>query len=211
MLDASAELANIFDDAVVMITVSSDNGTHSGVRCMKLRFSIFPRNQSPGFVIYRAAARMKAELTRSFHARGFNVTPEQWGILCSLRESDGVHQAALAERTAKDRHNITRILNLLEKAGLVRRDLHPIDKRCQRVFLTDEGKALQAKLVPIVADFLDNALDGLTQKDLEDMKRILMRITKNVAHTGHRSGMCDIGPREARETIRPNHGPVPNR
>jgi DNA-binding MarR family transcriptional regulator len=173
---------------------------------MKPNVQIFPRHKSPGFVIYRAATQMKAGLTRAFHANGFNVTPEQWGILSSLRELEGVHQSALAERTAKDRHNITRILNLLEKGGLVIRELHERDKRCQRVFLTDEGRELQAKLIPIVKDFLDHALDGLTQKDLSEMTRILTHISSNLSHIGDLSSICDAGLADQDAALRRHRG-----
>jgi DNA-binding MarR family transcriptional regulator len=148
---------------------------------MRLKFKVFPREQSPGYVIYSVASEMKAGLKRAFEAKGFSVTPEQWGVLSSLWEMEGVQQTLLAQRTDKDRHNITRILNLLERDGLVRRDPCLEDRRCQRVYLTEKGKALRPKLVPIVTGFLRNALAGLTQEDFDQMIRILGKISKNLA------------------------------
>jgi len=148
---------------------------------MKPPFSIHPREQTPGRMIFRTAILMKVGLTRAFQDNGFDVTLEQWGLLTSLRESDGIHQSALAERTGKDRHNVTRILNLMAKAGLVRRELHPEDKRCQRVFLTDKGIAVQAVMLPIVVDFFGKAFEGLSQEDLQELTRILVHITGNLA------------------------------
>lgn len=155
---------------------------------MEPTFDVFPRRTSPGFVIYQAATRMKAGLTRAFQEKGFSVTPEQWGILSSLQECDGIHQSVLADRTAKDRHNVTRILNLLSRAGFVRREPHPIDKRCQRVFLTDKGRALQTELVPIVTGFLNRILEGLSKEDVEEMTRILGRIILNLEGSGDGRG-----------------------
>jgi DNA-binding MarR family transcriptional regulator len=148
---------------------------------MALKFKIFPRRESPGFLIYQAATRMKAELHRAFQVHGINATPEQWTVLSSLWESDNVHQSLLAERTGKDRHNITRILNLLEDSGLVRRLPDYEDRRCQRVCLTKAGRALKPKLVDVTTEFLDQALSGLTQGDLHSMTRILSRIIENLA------------------------------
>ena len=150
---------------------------------MELKFSVFPRHQSPGFVIYRASTCLKAALNRAFQEAGVNVTPEQWAVLSSLWEKDGVVQRTLAERTSKDRHNVTRILNLLEKAGMVRREPHLKDKRCQKIFLTRKGKDIKKDLVPIAMDFLDHALAGLTQEDLQAIFRILGQVIKNVAGT----------------------------
>jgi DNA-binding MarR family transcriptional regulator len=168
---------------------------------MEPRFSVFPREQSPGYLIYRAANQMKVGLWREFLAKGFSVTPEQWGVLSALWEADGMHQASLAKRTAKDRHNIARILHLLEKARLVRREKDPEDKRCLRVYLTGEGKALQSKLVPIVTDFLHAALAGLGDHELGQLRRILGIIDDNLAGNSERANRpepynCEAGEAE---------------
>jgi DNA-binding MarR family transcriptional regulator len=148
---------------------------------MKPTFKMFPREQSPGRVIFRVAVLLKLGLSRAFEKEGFDVTLEQWGILTRLTESDGIHQTALAERVLKDRHNITRILNLLEKAGLIRRESDPTDKRCQRVFLSDKGKEVQAALLPVAIEVLGQAFQGLSQEDLVQMIRILGRIIDNLS------------------------------
>lgn len=147
---------------------------------MKLKFSVFPRNRSPGFVIYRAASKMKLGLQRTFIANGFHITPEQWGVMSAVWEHEGLHQSLLAEKTAKDRHNVTRILNRLEKDGFIRREQDLEDLRLQKVYLTEDGKALKARLAPIVTNFLELAMDGLTQDDLGAMKRILSTLAENI-------------------------------
>jgi DNA-binding MarR family transcriptional regulator len=147
---------------------------------MKLKVSVFPRSESPGFMILRANSLMNARLSCVFQLKGFNVTPEQWAVLASLLETDGIHQSLLAKKTAKDRHNITRMLNLLEKRGLIRRERHGTDKRRLLVYLTTEGRELTTKLVPVVTEFLRRALSGLTQRDLDRMKRTLAQIATNL-------------------------------
>ncbi|MBI5248610.1 MAG: MarR family transcriptional regulator [Desulfomonile tiedjei] len=157
---------------------------------MELRFSVFPRNESPGFVIYLANCRMKAALQKKFESSGLTVTPEQWAVLSSLWEEEGIHQSLLAEKTTKDRHNIARIVKLLERGGLVRREPDGQDGRLQRVYLTEEGWALKSRLVPVVNNFLQHALSGLTQEDLDSVRRILGTIVTNLAEL---SGGLDEG------------------
>ncbi|MBI5570111.1 MAG: MarR family transcriptional regulator [Desulfomonile tiedjei] len=147
---------------------------------MAPNLQIFPRKESPGFMIYRTATQMKGGLHRAFRAKGINVTPEQWTVLSSLWEADGMHQSVLACKAAKDKHTLTRILHLLEKAGLVRREAHLKDKRCRRVFLTEEGKGLKEKLVPVAADLLQSAFAGLTQEEIDTLRRILAQIMRNL-------------------------------
>ena len=147
---------------------------------MSLQFSVFPRRESPGFLIYRTGCMLKAGLKRAFRAKGFKVTPEQWSVLSILWESEGMHQSPLASRASKDRHNITRILNLLERDGLIKREPSSRDKRCQRVYLTDQAKTLVPELIPIVAEFLSGALAGLPEEDVTVMQRVLERILGNL-------------------------------
>jgi MarR family transcriptional regulator, organic hydroperoxide resistance regulator len=146
---------------------------------MKLSFRVFPLDHSPGFLIYRTATKLKTELSRAFQTAGFEITPEQWSVLSRLWEAEGLSQTTLAEHACKDRHNVTRILNRLEQSGLVRREPNLQDKRFHKIFLTDEGRTLKEKLIPIVENHLLKALSGLTQQDLRQFERIHQHIISN--------------------------------
>ena len=148
---------------------------------MKIEFNVFPLDNSQGYIIHRLDVQMSLGLQHAFQAKGFNITPEQWGVLNRLWENEGMHQSALAQRTAKDRHNITRILNLLEKNGFIFRTPDGEDKRRLNVYLTQEGKALKQKLIPIVIGFLQKCFEGLTQEEVQDLRRIHEQILKNLS------------------------------
>lgn len=142
--------------------------------------NVFPRKESPGIIIYQTAVLLKAGLRRAFQTNGLDITPEQWSILGSLREEEGVHQSLLAERTNKDRHNTTRILNILEKRDLIRREQDRIDRRRQRIYLTEAGKSLELELEPIASEFLQQAFRGLSDGDVASLRRITARIIGNL-------------------------------
>lgn len=150
---------------------------------MSAKFNVFPLDDSPGFIIHLLDTQMKAALQRAFQSKGLDLTPEQWGLLNRLWETEGIHQSILAERTGKDRHNITRILNLLEKKGLTRRVPDPDDRRRYKIYLTEPGRELKRKLPPIVIELLEKCLEGLTQKDLQDLERIHKHILRNLGTT----------------------------
>jgi len=148
---------------------------------MEKELSVFPLDNSPGYIIHQLDMQMSLSLQHAFQAKRFNITPEQWGVLNRLWENEGIHQSALAERAAKDRHNITRILNLLEKNGFICRIPDGEDKRRLNVYLTKEGKALKQKLIPIVIGFLKKCFEGLTQEEVQNMRRIHEHILKNLS------------------------------
>lgn len=147
---------------------------------MTLKMAVFPIERSPGKIVSRTHLLMKLGLSRAFAVHGFNITPEHWAILSVLWEKDGLKQVALAERTFKDRPNTTRILDVLERNGFVRRKPDPRDRRSQRIYLTKEGKAAKAKLTPLVVDFLQKAFSGLTQKELDEFLEINRHISDNL-------------------------------
>ena len=143
-------------------------------------YAVFPLDRSPGYIIHRLDTQLAAGLQRAFQARGHAITTEQWGVLSRLWEREGIHQSELAARTGKDRHNIARIVKLLERNGFIHRRPDPGDKRRQLVFLTPEGRRMEDELPAIVSDYLKTCLRGLTRRELDQMRRIHLRILSNL-------------------------------
>ncbi len=129
-----------------------------------------------GYAVGHAAARIKIALRRAFVAAGHDVTPDQWVVLYRLLENEGITQAGLGERTVKDKTTITRILDRLEARKLLTRRRDPDDRRSQRLYLTEAGRALAQALVPIVQAFADEAYADLTENDKAALHDLLARI-----------------------------------
>ena len=148
---------------------------------MTTRFTVFPIDNSPGFIIHHLDLLLKFGLHKAFQAEGINITAEQWAILATLWEKEGIHQSAIAGKIGKDRHTITRMLNILEKNGFVHRVPTEEDKRRLNVYLADNGRDIKEKLVSIVQSFGEKAFAGLTQNEMTELVRILKKITDNLA------------------------------
>jgi len=140
----------------------------------------FTLDDSYGYLINLAAQRLKYELHQTFQAKGYDVTPEQWAVLNRLWEQDGLSQVDLAERTFKDKPGTTRILNLLEKKGIVVRRTDEIDRRVLRVFLTRIGKDLKDKLIPCAQEVLAKSGKNLSKEELVQFKLTLNQILRNL-------------------------------
>jgi len=146
---------------------------------LKFNRNQFKRENSPGYIIHRLDSLLKLALHRRFQAKGFDITAEQWGVLCTLYESQGIRQSELGALTGKDRHNITRILNILEKKGYIRRIPDKHDKRRYNVVLTKKSRIIEDDLISIVIHFIEEAFCGLTQKEITGMKKVHEHIIKN--------------------------------
>ncbi len=140
----------------------------------------FPLDESPSFWVYRAHTQGINLFRKTLLAAGHDLTPEQCGVLVRLRDLQGINQSQLGKNLCKDRHSITRILNLLEERGYIERRPDGTDRRVYRIFLTGKGGALGDKLLPLIADHFDRVFSGLTDEDIHLMRRTLERIIKNI-------------------------------
>ena len=138
----------------------------------------FEVDDSLGFTLNKVNGKLKNELFKK--SKSYNMTSEQWGILNFLWSNEGITPKALSDLTLKDKPNTNRILFDLEKKGAVIRRPHPTDKRSYQVFLTDKGRSLRIKLVPIVNALLERATYDIEKKKIEELKVTLNKIYANL-------------------------------
>ena len=131
-----------------------------------------------GYVINKAALMLKNELGRRF--KPYDITVEQWRLLNRLWERDGLTQKELAEQIFKDQPNTTRILDKLQKKGIIRREASPDDRRAFIVNLTDEGRILRERLLPIASKTGEDVFMGVSSEEQRLLKGLLNKICANI-------------------------------
>jgi len=119
-------------------------------------------------------------LGKAFKAHGFHITPEQWGVLNCLWEEDGQTQTEIAERILKDKTNLTRMLDIMEREELLERRPHEKDRRSYRIYLTLKGEKLKENLIPIAMKINKVAIQSLILKEREVFKRLMNTINRNL-------------------------------
>jgi len=148
--------------------------------------SIYPE-ESLGFLMGKTVNILKAGLRRAFLAAGHDLTAEQWGVLFFACREPGLTQSDLAERTSKDKPTITRILDRLEKKGLLGRRLNVHDRRSFTIYPTEEGQSLYPKLEGVVRGYSDLVLGGLGQDEIAVLRNLFTRIS-SIAASSSRPG-----------------------
>lgn len=143
---------------------------------MKKRYAI---EKSTGFIIYRTALAMRGALQRVLKEQGFDITPEQYGILVLLREEEGLSQKVIGDVLFKDKPNISRMLDALERKRLIMRQ--STDRRSFAIFLTGEGKKLAEEILPIKRQLEEKTLQGLLVREIETLESIINKIYRNIA------------------------------
>lgn len=126
------------------------------------------------------SASLSRHLNRKFRAAGLEITTEQWIVLVCLWNKDGQTQQSLSEQTSKDKTSITRLLDTLSKHSLIERRADPADRRINKIHLTDRGHKMEERAMQIVKESFDQAVSGITSKELRDAKEVIIKLLKNI-------------------------------
>lgn len=131
-----------------------------------------------GFIIGVTSTKMKNNLAKAL--KPYNVTHEQWTQLKWLWVKDGISQRELSEKSFKDQPTTTRILDKLERRGLIRRQADSVDRRVSLIYLTKEGQEIRGPLLPLSLQALEQALQGLSEQEQAQLKNLLRKIINNL-------------------------------
>lgn len=104
-----------------------------------------------------------------------------WLILLSLKQQRWRTQQELARAVGIEGPTLTHHLDGLEKAGLIERKRDPDDRRAVRVELTDAGDRLFDSLRDAAVSFDARLRSGLSDRELDEFRRVLARLRENVA------------------------------
>ena len=69
---------------------------------------------------------------------------------------------------------VTGLIDRLEKSGYVRRSDHPKDRRVYLVYLTEKGKQIAKKALPLVKKLNRQIKKGYSEDEIEHFKKVLI-------------------------------------
>ncbi|MFQ5518959.1 MAG: MarR family winged helix-turn-helix transcriptional regulator [Mariprofundus sp.] len=127
------------------------------------------------------SSHVRYHISRICKAAGYNLTPEESGILMIIRHFDGLPQSQLASILGKDKAAVTRLISVLVKSGLVGREQDEQDRRIVRACITDEGERAFVQLWPELMKLSNQALNGISEADLDCMRQVFFAINANLA------------------------------
>ena len=133
--------------------------------------------------------RVAAHLARRFHQVCLGVlsevtepeglTPLEFAALVSIDEAPGIDQRGLAGRLAIDAVSAGHIASVLEREGLVERNVDDADRRVRRLTLTRRGAQLRAHLRPLLGTAHDRILAPLSKQQRSTLIELLTRVIES--------------------------------
>ncbi len=133
-----------------------------------------------GHTLVETGRQIKLFNLNLFSKKGFDITPEQFIILSILDDNSNLHQMQLCEILYKDRSNMARLIGVLERKGLVKK-LPSVDKRLvNKIQITEKGKALKNKILPVIKESRKVFLNGITEEELNYCINVFSKIQNNL-------------------------------
>ena len=140
----------------------------------------FKKGELYSFITGKASTAVARRLQKNFKDAEIEITIEQWSVLYHLWKEDGQSQQQLCEATFRDKPSITRLVDNLEKSKLVKRVASKNDRRSNLIFLTKEAKSLEQKTMEVANRTLNEALEGVTNEQIEIAKEVLQKVYDNL-------------------------------
>jgi DNA-binding MarR family transcriptional regulator len=108
------------------------------------------------------------------------VSYGHWTFLRILWEEEGITQRELSGRAGVMEPTTFAALKAMAQRGYVTRRRNPQSRKEMQVFLTPQGRALQAKLVPLAEEVNDVGLRGVGAADVAATRRMLLALINNL-------------------------------
>jgi DNA-binding MarR family transcriptional regulator len=125
-------------------------------------------------------------LVRALSSRlaGHGVSFGHWTFLRILWEHDGLTQRELSEQASVMEPTTFSAIKAMEELGYVARRQMPDNRKNIYVHLTQQGRALKEKLVPLAEEVNRVATRGVAVEDVAAMRRALAAMLENLAADG---------------------------
>ncbi|OSQ40934.1 MarR family transcriptional regulator [Thalassospira mesophila] len=109
----------------------------------------------------------------------FGLTEATWLPLVHLaRAPEPLRQKQLAEGLMLDGSAVVRLLDCLQKNGLIDRREEAEDRRAKTIVITDAGRVMVEKVETAAANVRGHALSGLSDEDITTTLRVLSHVAR---------------------------------
>jgi len=126
------------------------------------------------FLISKVYQKLINSLQKAFSENGLEVTPVQVGLLFFLQKNNGSSLTQISQGLMLENPTVTGLIDRLENLGYVKRADHPNDRRVYLIYLTEKGKKVANKALPIVKKLNEQIKEGHSKEEIENFKKILV-------------------------------------
>jgi DNA-binding MarR family transcriptional regulator len=137
-----------------------------------------PEYESINFLLGIVCRAQRGKMSEALTAIGLFAGQEMF--LWQLWRQDGLTQSQLVERMCVQPPTVSKMLDRLERAGLVERRPDTEDSRHLRVYLTEQGHRSQRAVRDIWTKLEQQITEGLSVEERIVLRRLLLHVHENL-------------------------------
>jgi DNA-binding MarR family transcriptional regulator len=141
----------------------------------------YQARDSVGYLVRRLYSIMRTRLEAAFAHHG--LTLMQWIVLMHVRDGLARTASDIAREFSHDTGALTRVIDQLEKRGLLRRRRSARDRRVVELELTRAAERLIADCLPPVFTEMNYALAPLDRAEFDQLRSLLNRVLEHLQQT----------------------------
>ena len=126
------------------------------------------------YLISKVCQKLIISLQKAFSKAGVEVTPIQVMLLFFLQKNDGSSLTQISQGLMLENPTVTGLIDRLEKLDYVKRSDHPDDRRVYLVHITEKGKKVANKALPIIKKLNEEIKKGYSKEEIEGFKKVLV-------------------------------------
>jgi DNA-binding MarR family transcriptional regulator len=116
------------------------------------------------------------------------LTSTRWQVLGAIAFAERAQPVAwLARDMGGNRQNVQRIVNDLQRMGLVTLEVNPHHRRASLVVLTEKGRRTFEEANRVQAPWANGLSEGLAIKDIDTTRRVVAALRKKLELNGERA------------------------
>jgi MarR family transcriptional regulator for hemolysin len=140
-----------------------------------------PRTSHREFGLQVARLGQRLRRTVDTELSAFGLTDATWRPLYHLgRMGNGVRQKDLARALSIEGPSLVRLLDNLERAGLIARREDPDDRRAKGVHMTEAGQRIYQRVVNTVEAIENRILGDIPETDVATCLSVLGRLERTL-------------------------------
>ena len=130
------------------------------------------------FLPYRLSvlAQLVSESLHDLYAKPFDLTVTQWRVMAALGRFAPLAASDVGQRIVMDKVAVSRAVAALMKRGLVERATDRADRRRALLRLSDRGKAMHGRIVPLALEYEAKLYKSLSSEERQAFNSLSDRL-----------------------------------
>jgi MarR family transcriptional regulator, organic hydroperoxide resistance regulator len=137
-----------------------------------------PEYESINFLLSMICRAQRGKMSEALNEIGLYAGQEMF--LWQLWRQDGLTQSQMVERMCVQPPTVSKMLDRMEKAGLVERRPDSEDSRISRVYLTEQGHRSQRAVRDIWTNIEQRITEEMTVEERLLLRRLLLQVHENL-------------------------------